>query len=96
MDEAEELAHARRIVRAWQRPPSELWLVAKSQGDTDAAELVRRIFAVVTPLSRRLAMLESDDAEDRRRAARTVYRIQTMIAGAYVDAQRELEDEACG
>lgn len=90
----DELDHARRIVAAWRRPPSELWLVAHSRGDDAAAEMVRQFYATVGPLSGPLeAMLNGADADDRIRAARTIYRIQTMIAGAYVDGQRELEQD---
>lgn len=91
LDEREQL-QLRRILAAWQRPPSELRLVANSIGDTEAAEFVRRLYSTLTPLAERLTtMLDSGDERDRARVAEIVYRIQTSVAGAYVDAQRELD-----
>ena len=70
----------------------ELWLVANSIGDTAAADFVRRLYSTLTPLAERLTrMLDSGDERDRARVAEIVYRIQTSVAGAYVDAQRELD-----
>jgi hypothetical protein len=90
-DEREQL-QARRILAAWRRPPGELWLVANSISDTEAAEFVRRLYSMLTPLAERLTtILDSGDERDRARVAEIVYRIQTSVAGAYIDAQREFD-----
>ena len=90
-DEREQL-HLRRILAAWRRSPGELWLVANSVGDTEAADFVRRLYTTLTPIAERLTtMLDSGDERDRARVAGIVYRIQTSVAGAYVDALRELD-----
>jgi hypothetical protein len=95
MDEDErELERLRVIIAAWRRSPSELWLVANSVGDDDAAVFVRQLYANLTPLAEQLsAMLDSGDPDLRAEVARAVYAIQTKIAGAYVDAQHEIEGD---